>query len=222
MRRKMRSSKRILVFLLLPLFTILISSVAYGALQDYVAFEMNLTIAEKPTIAVTCTLVNTYSNSITVLVNSTTKIIQATEPAFPLLYINITNTGRTSIDNIMLNDMIPEDWKLREVRMRLVHLDQTQTEINATDFTMEYKPENNIITITFNIKNTLGKTFDQYESIIISTYIEYKLKGQPMPPEYETNPQVYTNTATTAACIGSWQNQPTISTLTFTTNITEI
>lgn len=222
MRRKTQSSKRILAFVLLPLFAILTASVAYGTFENYVSLKMNLIIVQKPTIAVACTIVNTRSNSITVVVNGTTKIIQATEPAFPILYINITNTGETSIDKITLNDTIPNDWTLRQIRMQLIQSDQTQIEISATDFTIQYTPENGITMLTFNIRNALGKTFDQYESLLISLYIEYNLLGQPMPNEYETNPPTYTNTLAISEWTGNWQDHPTITTLAFATNITEL
>jgi hypothetical protein len=222
MKRKTQSSKRILAFLLLPLFAILTASAAYGTYENYVTLQMNLVVAQKPTIAVACTLVNTNSNSITILVNSTTKTIQTTEPASPILYINITNTGETPIDKITLNDTIPNDWTLRQIRMQLIQSDQTQIEISATDFTIQYNPEIGIATLTFNIRNALGKTFNQYESMLISLYIEYNLLGQPMPNEYETNPPTYTNTVTVSEWTGNWQDHPTITTLTFTTNTTEL
>jgi hypothetical protein len=221
MKRKTQSPKRILAFLLLPLFTILTASAAYGTYENYAAFKTNLIVAQKPTITVTCTLVNTYNNSINALVNSTTRIIQTTEPALPILYINITNTGETPIDKITLNDTIPSDWTLRQINMRLSQPDQTQIEISAPDFTIQYNPEIGIAMLTFDVRNTLGKTFNQYESMLITLYIEYNLLGQPMPNDYETNPPTYTNTVAVSEWTGNWQDHPTITTLAFSTNMTE-
>lgn len=221
MKRKTRWSKRILLFLLLPLFTIIFATIAYGAWQNYITFNINLTTAKEPTIVVACTLLNNYDNSITVFVNRTTKIIETTEPTFPLIYINVTNTGNTPIDRITLNDTMPNDWTLREVCMRLVQVDQAQLEINAGHFTIEFSSENDITLTISNIKNALEKNLNQNESIIINLYIEYNLVGQPLPTEYETNPPLYTNTVATIAWIGSWQSQPITSTLAFTTNTTE-
>lgn len=219
MKRKTRWSKRVLILLLLPLFTIVFATIAYAVWQNYVTFNKNLTPEQKPTIAVTCTMLNTYENSVTLVVDSTTKIIETTEPAFPLIHINITNTGKTPIDKITLNDTIPNNWTLRDVHMQLVQADQTHIEINATYFTIEYSSENNIIITTPNIKNALGKDLNQNESIIISLYIEYNLMGQPLPTRYETNPPTYTNTVTATAWIGSWQSEFTSATATFTSYI---
>jgi hypothetical protein len=205
----------------MPLFAILTASAAYGTLENYVAFKTNLVVVQKPNIVVACTLVNTYDNLITVLVNSTTKIIQTTDPAYPILYINITNTGETSIDKITLNDTIPNDWTLQQIRMQLVKSDQTKIEISSTDFTIQYTPESGIAMLIFNIRNALGKTFDQYESMMISLYIEYNLLGQPMPNEYQTNPPTYVNTVAVSEWTGNWQDHPTITTLAFATNMTE-
>lgn len=216
MRKKTRWSKRILILLLLPLFTIAFATVAYGVWQNYVTLNINLALAPKPTIAVTCVLPNTYDSSITLFVNSTTRIIEAAEPEFPLIHINITNTGETPIDKITLNDAIPDNWTLREARVQLVQAHQMQVEINATYFTIEHGPENNIIITISNIKNRLGKALNQNESIIISLYIEYNLTGQPLPTEYETNPPIYNNTVATRAWIGSLPSELTNATATFT------
>jgi hypothetical protein len=222
MKRKTQSPKRIIVFLLLPLFTILTASAAYGTYEKYAAFKTNLIVAQKPTITVACTLVNAYGNSVTTLVNGTTRIIQTTEPAFPILYINITNMGETPIDKITLNDTIPSDWTLRQINMRLSQPDQTQIEISAADFTIQYNPEIGIAMLTFDVRNALGKTFNQYESVLISLYIEYNLLGQQMPNDYEINTPAYTNTVAVSEWTGNWQDHPTITTLAFSTNMIEL
>jgi hypothetical protein len=183
---------------------------------------MNFVVTQKPAISVASTLANANGNSITVLVNSTTKIIQTTEPAYPILYINITNTGETPIDKIMLNDTVPYDWTLRQIRMQLIKSDQTRIEISATDFTVQYYPEIGMAMLTFNIKDALGKTFDQYESMVISLYIEYNLLGQPLANEYETNPPTYVNTIAVSEWIGNWQDRPTSAILAFATIVVEL
>jgi len=196
------------------------ATVAYGVIQNYATFNISLTTAQKPTIALSSTLINTYNNSVTIFVNNT-KIIEKTEPAFLLIYINVTNTGRTPIDKITLNDTILNDWTLRETRIQLVEADETCVEIKSTYFTIEYSLENDIILAIPSIKNASGKTLNQNESIMISLYIVYDLIGQQVPPEYETNPPIYTNTVAVTAWLGSWQCQPITSTLGFTINITE-
>ena len=221
MNKKRLGSKRILVLTLIPLLAIVLTTLAYGALQNYITLGINLTTGQKPTIALTCALVNTYNNPVILFVNSTTKIIETTEPPFLLFYINITNNGRTPIDKIILSDTIHKDWTLQEVLVQLLQADETLVEINENYFTIEYKPENNIILTISSIKNALGKTLNQNESIMISLYFVYDLIGQQIPPEYETNPPTYTNSVATTAWIESWQSQPTTTTLDFTTNITE-
>jgi hypothetical protein len=183
---------------------------------------MNLVVAQKPTIAVACTLANAYGNSITVLVNSTTKIIQTTEPAYPILYINVTNMGQTSIEKITLNGTIPNDWALGQIRMQLIKSDQTSIEIGARDFTTVYNPEIGVAMLTFNVKSALGKTFDQYDSLMISLYVQYNLLGQQLPSEYESNPPVYVSAIAVSEWTGSWQDRPTTATLAFSTNVIEL
>jgi len=219
MKRKIRWTRRILTFLLLPLFTVVFSTVAYGVWQNHITFNINLTSAQKPTVAITSALLNTYNNSINLFVNSTTRIIETTTPPFPLIHINITNTGKTPIDKITLNETIPNNWTLREVCMQLVQANQTRVEINAAYFTIEYSPKNNVIITISSIKKAIGKTLNQNEAITVSLYIQYKLIGQPIPPGYEINPPTYTNTVKTTVGIGNWQSQPTTSTLAFATNI---
>ena len=221
MKRKTHWSKRFFIFLMLPLFTIILTALAYGSLQNYVTLSINLTTAQKPNIKLTCTLANAYNNSVTLFVNSTTRIIKTTEPAFPLIYINVTNTGETPIDKIKLNYTIHEDWTLRQVRMQLVQTDGTRFEINETYFTVEYNQGNSVTITTSNINNALGKTLNQNESIMISIYIEYNLIEQQIPNEYETSPPIYINNITATAWIGNWQAKPATSTLVITTSISE-
>jgi hypothetical protein len=204
------------------LFAIFTASAAYGAFENYVTFNMNLAVAQKPTITVAYTLANAYGNSISVLVNSTTKIIQTTEPAYPIFYVNVTNVGQTSIDKISLNSTIPNDWTLGQIRIELIESDQIPIEIGARDFTTVYNPEIGVVMLTFNIKNALGKTFDQYDSLLISLYVQYNLLGQPLPNEYETNPPMYVSTIAVSEWTGNWQDRPTTATLAFATNVIEL
>jgi hypothetical protein len=165
---------------------VILSTVAYGVMQNEVAFNIGLTPTQKPTITLSSALVNAYNNSVTLFVNATTKMIEKTEPPFPIIYINITNTGITPIDKITLTDTIPTNWTLREIRMQLAQTDQTLVEIDTTYLTVEYTPENTAIITTSNFKEVLGKNLNQNESILVSLYIEYNLIGQPLPTEYET------------------------------------
>jgi hypothetical protein len=191
------------------------TTLAYGVWQNYINFNMNLTTAQKPTVSVTCTFPNTHENSVTLFVNQTTKTIESTEPVTPLIYINVTNTGKTPIDKITLNNTIPSDWTLRQVSMQLIQADKTQIEIDAKHFSVGYSSENNIVMITSNIKEALGKPLNQYESIIVNLYIECAIVGQALPMEYETNPPIYINTATVALWIGNWQGAFANATATF-------
>lgn len=218
MRKKARWSERIVIFLLLPLSTIAFATVAYGVWNDYAVFNINLTLAQKPIITVACALQGTYGNSVTLMVNNTTKLIEKTEPAYPLIHINITNTGKTPIDKITLNNTIPNDWTLRDTNLQLVQVDKAQIEISATHFTIRYNSENIIITVP-NIRNALGRNLNQNESIIVSLYIEYKLMGQQLPLEYENNPPTYSNAATVVGWIRNWQSESANTTVAFTTYI---
>ena len=219
MKRKTRLPKRIIAFLLLPLFAIVSTTLAFGLYQNYITFNLGLSPAQKPTIMISCTLPNAPENSVTLFVNETTKNIEATAPASLLIYINITNTGGTPIERITLNNTIPNNWTLQQTYMQLIQADQTQTDINSSYFTIEYYTENSIIITTSNIRKTLGKALNQNESIIIGMQLEYAIAGQPLPAEYETNPPTYTNIAAAAVWIGSWQSEFTITTTTFTSYI---
>lgn len=219
MRKKTRCSKRTAIFLLLPLCMIAFATVAYGVLNNYVAFNINLALAQKPTIAVACALQGAYENSITLIVNSTTKLIERTEPAYPLIHINITNTGKTPVDKITLNNTISDDWTLRETSMQLVQVDKTRIDISATYFTTEYSSENIILITVTSIKNAVGRNLNQNESIIVSLYIEYKLKGEQLPLEYETIPPIYSNTANAVGWVRNYQSEPANATAEFTTYI---
>jgi hypothetical protein len=195
------------------------ATVAYGIWQDHITFNVILTSVEKPTMMVTSTMLNTYDNSITIFVNSTTGIVETTKPTFPLIHINITNTGKTPIDKVTLNDVIPNDWILQEAFVYLINVDQSSIEIDKAYFIMDYDSENNLVMILFPIKKIMGETLDQNESLIVILRIQYTIIGQLMLLENETNPPTYTNTISTTVGIGNWQSQPATSVLVLATKM---
>jgi len=207
MRRRIRLSKKIFAFILLPIFVLVSSTLAYGVLQNYISFNLSLAPAQKPVMSVSCAFVNSYRDAIAILVNQNTRIIETVEPTYPLFRINITNVGETPIEKITLNNVIPKDWVLRQVNMQLVQADTTQIDIDSSYFTIEHVSENNVTITTENIKNIIGKALSQNESIIVNLYMEYKLVGQALPEEYELNPPIYRNFVSAAVWIGNWQSK---------------
>jgi len=222
MRRRARRSRQRLALLLAPLFLIVLTTLAYGVLQDFTSLELRLAAGQPPTINLTSYLPNAQGNLVRISVNSATRIVEATEPTLPLIYMKVTNAGRTPIDRITLNNTIPQDWMLQQIRMQLIQADQTETEIDAPYFTVEYDQETNLATIRLNINNALGTTLKQDESIAVNIYLQYGFLGHELPIQYEINPPIYANTAATIAYIGNWQSETITDTLAFTTNTQEV
>jgi len=207
MRKKSPMPKRILVLLFVPLIMITFTTIAYGVLLDYVIFNLNLSIAQKPTITANGTILNAPNNLLILKVNGTTRIIEDTDPSLLQISINITNTGKTPINKIVVDNTLPSYWNWIAI-------------YTEPYFTVAYDTATHTITITIaDIEAATGKALNQNESIILILNIEYDLKGEPLPAEYETNPPNYTNNATIVGFVGNWQsNRATIIT-NFTTYI---
>ena len=221
MKRKKLKTKRKFVVLLFPLILILSAIVAYGAWRDYVRLNLGLTTTTKPTIEVNTILLNAPNNIVTIIVNSTTKTVENTDPNPLQILINVTNTSATPITKLAINDTLPTDWNLtQQPLMQLVETDGNTTLVDPTHCTVIYDSTTKTLIISVpDIKTATGKFLTQNETILISFSITYNLIGNQLPPEYENDPPTCTNTATAIALITSWESQPTTSISPFITDI---
>ena len=221
MKRKNRKTKRNFVLLFFPLILTVSVAITYGAWQDYVRLKRGLTATPKPTIEVSSIFLNAPDNTVTIIVNSTTRTIENIDPDLLQILINVTNTGTTPITKLAVNDTLPADWNLtQQPLMQLVETDGNTTLVDPTHCTVIYDPTTkNLIISVPDIKTATGKILTQNETVLISFSITYNLTGNQLPPEYENNPPTYTNTATAIAYITSWQSQPITSISPLITNI---
>lgn len=221
MKRKNRNTKRKIVVLLFPLFLLVFFTIAYGAWQDYVSFNMSFAVSQEPTIEVNSLLLNTQNNIVTLIVDNTTKTIENTDPNPLQILINITNSGPTPITKLIINNTLPTDWNpTQQPLIQYTQTDRTTTLIDPDHFTVEYDSTTKTIHISLpDIETAIGKFLNQNETIYIVLNIAYALIGNQLPPEYEDSTLLYTNTATATAYITSWESQPVTSTSVFTTNI---
>lgn len=207
MRKKTRTPKRIFILLFVPLLIITFTTIAYGVLLDYIILNLNLSAAQKPNITANSTILNAPNNIVILKVNSTTQIIEDTDPSTLQISINITNTGKTPINKIVVNNTIPSQWNWTAVYAEPYFIATYDT------------PTHTITTTIPDIKAATGKSLNQNETIILILNIEYDLKGEPLPTEYETNPPNYTNNATIMGWVGTWQSEPATTITNFTTYI---
>ena len=221
MKRKKLKAKRKFFVLFFPLILTVSAAITYGAWRDYLNFNIGLTTTPTPTIQVNSIFLNAPNNIVTILVNSTTKTVENTDPTPLQILINITNTGTTPITKLAVNDTLPTDWN--PIQQPIIQYTQTNgntTLINPAHFIVVYDSTTKTLIISVpDIKTAISKYLNQNETIFITLNTAYALTGNQLPPEHENNPPTYTNTATAIAYITSWQSQPITSTLDFTTNI---
>jgi hypothetical protein len=220
MRRKDDQSKRTLLALTLPLVMLTIATIAYAAYSDRINVEMTLGVWQKPTITIDSQLTNAPTNKVAIIVNNETRTIEDTLPTPLEILITITNTGTTPINALTINETLPNDWSWTQQLSIMIVRQSTDTQIPENQYTTTYDGQTLLITIP-DIKTATGQKQNQDEAITASLTIEYKLKRETLPPEYENNPPTYENTATATAMteIESWKSEPACSTLSFTTSI---
>jgi len=220
MKRRNDQSKRTLLALTLPLVMLTIATIAYAAYSDRINIEMTLGVWQKPTITIESQLTNAPTNEVTITVNNETKTIEDTNPTTLQILITIKNTGTTPINALTINETLPNDWNWTQQLSIMIVRQSTNTQVPENQYTTTYDGQTLLITIP-DIKTATGQKQNQDETITASLTIEYKLKGETLPQEYENNPPTYENTATATAMteIESWKSEPACSTLSFTASI---
>jgi len=222
MRRKALGPKRKLILLIfLPMFFILSTTIGYAYWQDYVQTQLTLKTTQKPSITVS-TRTNAPQQTVKLLVNQATYIIQDTKPNPVQIKITIENNGIAPIDKIQIIDIIPPEWQWNEnISLWLIRTDGTSTQIDPTHYTVTYIPEARILTTTIpDIKTAIGKPLQTNETIRIMLDIEYDQIGSILPQEYAYSPSItHNNSVTATAWVGDWSSKPTKASVTFRTVI---
>lgn len=215
-------NRKLTVLFLLPLFLIAFIVVAYGSWHDYIHLKMSLITAQKPSIVIDGSLINTPDNIVKLVVNESTRAIESTEPNLVQIEVNIINNGTTPINEIVAANVLPNDWRWQkqEVQVQLIQTDETIKEIYTAYFETIYDPSTHTLTVTiYDIKAATEKYLEQNEKIKIIFYIEYALTGSTLPNEFAYDLPQYTNLVTATAWIGGWSSDPTSASITFTMQI---
>lgn len=223
--RRNGKSKHTLLVLTLPIFLIMVATIGYGTIYDQINASLTLATVQKPTITVDSQLLNAQSNEVKLIVNNTTKTIEDTDPTTLQILISITNNGTTPINALIINETLPNNWNWTQQISILIVRGNTTTQIPETQYTLNYDTttQNLLITIP-DLKTATGERQNQNEVLTIAFNIEYNLKGEPLPQEYENNPPSYTNTATVTAMttIEGWKSETSFTIVSFTTQICPI
>jgi len=201
---------------------ITLSGLAYAIWIDAITIQATVITAQAPTISVEKGFINLQTNLVTINVRESDKVIVSTRPDVVRIFINITNTGITPINMIVVADSLSNDWYWHPevVQVQLIQADETTIEIGVTYFTTSYDPDTRTLTvIVHDIMLAAGKYLEKGEKIRIMFNMDYELNGEPLPTEYETSPPTYTNVATATAWISDWSSQTVTASATFQTEI---
>ena len=218
-RRTSKPKRKVFLLVFLPMFFILSTTIGYGHWHDYVQTQFTLKTTQKPSITL-ATRTNAPQQTVKLLVNKTTYIIQDTKPNPVQIKITIENNGIAPIDKIQIIDIIPPEWQWNEnISLWLIRTDGTSTQIDPTHYTVTYIPEARILTTTIpDIKTAIGKPLQTNETIRIMLDIEYDQIGSILPQEYTYSTSItHNNSVTVTAWVGVWSSEPTISSVTFRT-----
>ncbi len=211
-----------LLILTLPLFLIMIATIGYGTLQDQINTNITLATVQKPAITVDSQLLNAQTNIVELIVNNATKTIEDTDPTTLQILLSITNNGTTPINALTINETLPNDWNWTQQMSITIIRENTTTQIPEIHYTINYAliTKNLFITIP-DIKTATGEKQSQNDTLSIVFNIEYSLKGELLPQEYENDPPSYVNTATVTAMTGieGWKSDLSCTTMSFATHI---
>jgi len=211
-----------LLILTLPLFIIMIATIGYGTLQDQINTSITLATVQKPTITVDSLLLNAQTNIVELIVNNATKTIEDTDPTTLQILLSITNNGTTPINALTINETLPNDWNWTQQMSITIIRENKTTQIPEIHYTINYDPitKNLFITIP-DIKTATGENQNQNNTLTIIFNIEYSLKGELLPQEYENDPPSYVNTATVTAMTGieGWKSDLSCTTMSFAMHI---
>ncbi len=222
MKRRKNQQKRALLTLTLPLFITIMATIGYGAFQDQITTQFNLITWQKPTITTNTQIINTQNNEITIIVNSENKTILDTDPTTLQILTTTTNTGTTPINALTINTTIPNNWNWTQQLAITLITGETTITIDETKYTINHDPTTQALLITIpNINIATGQKLNQNDQLTITFHINYTLKGEQIPEEYQFSPPSYeiTTTATAMPEMEGWNSDPAQATLNFTTHI---
>ena len=89
-----------------------ISALGYAVWTDTTTIQYTLISAQAPTISVSKGFINLQHSPITINVRSNDTVIVSISPHVVRIFINVTNTGATPINRIVVTDVLPKDWSL--------------------------------------------------------------------------------------------------------------
>jgi len=214
--------KRLKTALLIPMLLITLSGLAYAIWTDAITIQATLITAQAPTISVEKGFINLGHSLVTINVRKSDKVIISTSPGVVRIFINITNTGVTPINMIIVTDVLPNDWYWHpeNAQVQLIQEDETTIEIGEPYFTMSYNSATQTLTVVVHdIMSAIGKHLGTNEKVRIMFNIDYTLKGSLLPSKYETSPPLYSDIATATAWISEWSSQTVTASATFPTEI---
>ncbi len=198
------------------------SALGYAVWTDTITIQYTLISAHAPTISVSKGFINLGYNLVTINVRKSDKVIISTSPDVVRIFVNVTNKGATPINMIVVTDVLPENWSLHpeNVQVQLIREDEAIVDIGNSYFTMSYDSDSRTLTVIVDdILVATGKYLLLNEKIRIMFNMEYELKWEMLPSEYEANPPNYINTATATAWIRQWSSETIVASATFATAI---
>jgi len=201
---------------------ITLNGLGYAIWTDAITIQATLITAQAPTVSVEKGFINLQTNLVTINVKKSDKVIISTNPDIVRIFINITNTGTTPINMIIVTDVLPNDWYWHpeNAQVQLIQEDENIIEIGKPYFTISYNSATPTLTVVVHdIMSAIGKYLGTNEKVRIIFNIDCTLKGSLLPLEYETNPPSYSDVATVTAWISDWSSQTVTASATFQTEI---
>lgn len=215
-------NRQLKLTLIIPLLLIVLSGLGYAMWTDTITAQYTLTTAQAPAISVEKGFINLGHSLVTINVRKSDKVIISTSPDTVRIFINITNTGVTPINMIIVTDVLPNDWYWHpeNAQVQLIQEDETTIEIGKPYFNMSYNSATQTLTVVVHdIMSAIGKHLGTNEKVRIMFNIDYILKGSLLPSKYETSPPLYSDIATATAWISKWSSQTVTASATFPTEI---
>lgn len=201
---------------------ILVSGLGYAVWTDTITTTYILTSAQAPSISVEKGFMNLQPYPVAINVNTSDGTILSTSPDTVRVFINITNTGSTPINTVVVDDALPYDWYWfpENLQVQFIQKDENVIEIGNPCITAFYDSGAHTLRIIVqDIASAVGKYLGTDEKVRVMFNMKYGLKGEPLPQKYGTMPPTYVNTATVTAWIKGWASSPVTTTASFETQI---
>ena len=208
--------------LLVPMLLMITSGLGYAIWTDTITIQSTLISAQAPTISVDKGFINLQHNLVTINVRTNDKVIVSTSPDVVRIFVDLTSMGATPINMVVVTDALPEDWYLHpgNVQVQLIQEDEAIIKIGKPYFTMSYDSNSRTLTlILHDVLAAADKYLSTNEKIRIMFNIDYALKGNKLPSDYENSPPTYINVATATAWIRGWSGSSITVSATFATTV---